>query len=245
MLVNADTGQDVRLLVHGETLMVDELGFNYNIRAVASSATWWIAFYIDYWHYINDTTSPFLLCNDLFGLKRICAATTLMEGTRFISAVPYYYTTAYPYLTIQITIKRSSRRELLSQEDTPDQMTQKHTPAIQQSTVEIHHDSLAGSFSSSAGQAKPNPTNGNVNASEPGLDGDDGEYYCVSEDFPCKGNGHDDNMVYICLYSSYRGYQTLCIPEVKSDILRYYDTSYCGPCVGGFKAFLDQIPGDN
>ena len=209
MLVNADTGQDVRLLVHGETLMVDELGFNYNIRAVASSATWWIAFYIDYWHYINDTTSPFLLCNDLFGLKRICAATTLMEGTRFISAVPYYYTTAYPYLTIQITIKRSSRRELLSQEDTPDQM------------------------------------NGNVNASEPGLDGDDGEYYCVSEDFPCKGNGHDDNMVYICLYSSYRGYQTLCIPEVKSDILRYYDTSYCGPCVGGFKAFLDQIPGDN
>jgi hypothetical protein len=56
--------------------------------------------------------------------------------------------------------------------------------------------------------------------------------YCVSEDFPCEGEGHD--MVYVCHYSARKGYQTFCIPETDSDILRFYPNDYCGPCEGGY-----------
>lgn len=56
--------------------------------------------------------------------------------------------------------------------------------------------------------------------------------YCVSEDFPCEGEG--DDMVYVCHYSARKGYQTFCIPESDSDILRFYPNDYCGPCEGGY-----------
>ena len=56
--------------------------------------------------------------------------------------------------------------------------------------------------------------------------------YCVSEDFPCEGDGED--MVYVCHYSARKGYQTFCIPESDSDILRFYPSDYCGPCEGGY-----------
>jgi hypothetical protein len=56
--------------------------------------------------------------------------------------------------------------------------------------------------------------------------------YCVSEDFPCEGEG--DDMVYVCHYSARKGYETFCIPESDSDILRFYPNDYCGPCEGGY-----------
>ena len=56
--------------------------------------------------------------------------------------------------------------------------------------------------------------------------------YCVSEDYPCEGEGND--MVYVCHYSARKGYQTFCIPESDSDILRFYPNDYCGPCEGGY-----------
>lgn len=56
--------------------------------------------------------------------------------------------------------------------------------------------------------------------------------YCVSEDFPCEGEGSD--MVHVCHYSARNGYQTFCIPESDSDILRFYPNDYCGPCEGGY-----------
>ena len=56
--------------------------------------------------------------------------------------------------------------------------------------------------------------------------------YCVSADFPCEGEGSD--MVYVCHYSARKGYQTFCIPETDSDILRFYPNDYCGPCEGGY-----------
>jgi hypothetical protein len=56
--------------------------------------------------------------------------------------------------------------------------------------------------------------------------------YCVSEDYPCEGE--DSNMVYVCHYSAHEGYQTFCIPESDSDILRFYPNNYCGPCEGGY-----------
>ena len=40
-------------------------------------------------------------------------------------------------------------------------------------------------------------------------------------------------MVYVCHYSSRKGYQTFCVPEGDSDILRFYAHDYCGPCEGG------------
>jgi hypothetical protein len=70
-----------------------------------------------------------------------------------------------------------------------------------------------------------------MSANEPGEDGDDGSFYCLSEDFPCQGG---NNLVHVCHYSTRRGYQTFCIPEPDSEILRFYSNDYCGPCVGGY-----------
>jgi hypothetical protein len=56
--------------------------------------------------------------------------------------------------------------------------------------------------------------------------------YCVSEDYPCEGE--DSDMAYVCHYSARKGYQTFCIPEGDSDILRFYPNDYCGPCEGGY-----------
>ena len=54
-------------------------------------------------------------------------------------------------------------------------------------------------------------------------------YYCSSKDFPCDGD-----MVHVCHYSTRKGYETFCIPEADSEILRFYSQDYCGPCIGGF-----------
>merc|ERR1711937_277671 len=55
-------------------------------------------------------------------------------------------------------------------------------------------------------------------AAEPSDDLEDGPY-CVHKDYPCEGD--EDDMVYVCHYSSRAGYQTFCIPEMDSDILRF------------------------
>jgi hypothetical protein len=54
--------------------------------------------------------------------------------------------------------------------------------------------------------------------------------YCIHKDFPCEGD--EANMVYVCHYSTRAGYQTFCIPEGDSDIMRFYANDYCGPCEG-------------
>jgi len=59
---------------------------------------------------------------------------------------------------------------------------------------------------------------------------DDDAPFCAHEDYPCKGE--EDNMVHICHYSSQKGYQTFCIPEMDSDILQFDDRNHCGPCDG-------------
>jgi len=66
---------------------------------------------------------------------------------------------------------------------------------------------------------------------------DDGSFYCSSKDFPCDG-GKD--LVNVCHYSSRKGYETFCIPEADSEILRFYSHDYCGPCVGGFGGVNQQ-----
>eukprot|EP00797_Seminavis_robusta_P002587 Sro115_g056740.2 (589) ;mRNA; f:44859-46625 len=55
---------------------------------------------------------------------------------------------------------------------------------------------------------------------------------CYSEDFPCGGD--KPGMVYICHYSIKKGYQTYCLNEEDTDIVRSYADDYCGPCVGGY-----------
>jgi succinate dehydrogenase/fumarate reductase flavoprotein subunit len=54
--------------------------------------------------------------------------------------------------------------------------------------------------------------------------------YCVHDDFPCEGD--EELMVHVCYYSSHYGYQTFCIPEADSDVLRFNNNHYCGPCNG-------------
>jgi len=68
---------------------------------------------------------------------------------------------------------------------------------------------------------------------EPEIDADDeeGRGYCRSEDFPC---GEDEGMVHVCHYSITSGYQTYCLKESDSDLVRTYPDDYCGPCVGGY-----------
>jgi hypothetical protein len=72
---------------------------------------------------------------------------------------------------------------------------------------------------------------------EPSDEGDDGTYYCKAADYPC-GDGTD--MVHVCHYSTRLGYQTFCIPEADSEVLRFYNNDYCGPCVGGFGGVNNQ-----
>jgi hypothetical protein len=73
---------------------------------------------------------------------------------------------------------------------------------------------------------------------EPDANGDDGSYYCSARDFPCgddeEEDDDDDPLVYVCHYSAKLGYQTFCVPEPDSEVLRFYKNDYCGPCVGGF-----------
>lgn len=56
--------------------------------------------------------------------------------------------------------------------------------------------------------------------------------YCNPADFPCEGE--DENMVFVCHYSPRRGYQTFCLPEADSAILRLQSKDHCGQCEGGF-----------
>jgi hypothetical protein len=65
---------------------------------------------------------------------------------------------------------------------------------------------------------------------EPDMYADDGGYYCSAEDFPCEGAGN----VHICHYDARRGYQTFCLPEADSEVLRFYSYDYCGACVEGY-----------
>jgi hypothetical protein len=60
---------------------------------------------------------------------------------------------------------------------------------------------------------------------------EDYSYYCLAKDYPCE-DGPD--FVHVCHYSSRVGYQTFCIPESDSEVLRFYAKDYCGPCIGGF-----------
>jgi hypothetical protein len=68
-----------------------------------------------------------------------------------------------------------------------------------------------------------------IKAAEPSDESEDTPY-CVHKDYPCKGD--EENMVYVCHYSSRAGYQTFCIPEMDSDILRFNKNHHCGPCDG-------------
>jgi hypothetical protein len=61
--------------------------------------------------------------------------------------------------------------------------------------------------------------------------GEVGHYYCSAADFPCADDGQS---VHVCHYSSRLGYQTFCVPEPDSEVLRFYKNDYCGPCVQGF-----------
>lgn len=272
-LINADTNTDVRALVDGETLILDELGFNsYNIQVVSSTSTWWCAWYINTKYYYFDYGKPFSLCGDSSGRYNNCR-NYISTGTFSLAAVPYRFRTAYDPLWITITIRESARRELAPGENEPDGIVlatpQASSPMnVDETPVPVDQTSMTGgqtsigidqtrtdqvSMEQTAVDQMPldqtsievNQNGGSVRfkavansytfPNEPSMEGmEEDEYYCSAEDFPCKGDG----MVYICMYSSYKGYQTLCVAEAKSDILSYYEDSYCGKCKGGLSALF-------
>ena len=59
------------------------------------------------------------------------------------------------------------------------------------------------------------------------------QHFCSSDDYPCNA---DSKNVHVCHYSAKDGYQTYCVPEPDSDVMRYYKKDYCGPCLGGYGA---------
>lgn len=62
----------------------------------------------------------------------------------------------------------------------------------------------------------------------------DSGYYCTSHDFPCgDGDNVPNGMVYICHYIFGHGYRQLCIPEESSDMIQFFESDYCGPCMDG------------
>jgi hypothetical protein len=69
-------------------------------------------------------------------------------------------------------------------------------------------------------------------------DNDENPFYCSSKDYPCEGG---NGMVYVCHYSARKGYETFCVPEPDSEILRFYSNDYCGPCIGGFGIHQQMI----
>jgi len=66
-------------------------------------------------------------------------------------------------------------------------------------------------------------------AGEPNSESEDTPY-CLHDNHPCKGD--EARMVHVCHYSSRSGFQTFCIPEMDSDILRFNNNHHCGPCDG-------------
>jgi len=72
---------------------------------------------------------------------------------------------------------------------------------------------------------------GTLPTTEPDEAAYDGGYYCSSVDFPC---GKETEHVNVCHYDRKRGYQTFCVPEADSEVMRFYAADYCGPCIGGY-----------
>jgi len=91
-------------------------------------------------------------------------------------------------------------------------------PVYLDSSIENNTDNISPAVTDSISK----PTNVDNN----------GSFYCVAADFPCSNEGGGKNMVHICHHSASVGYQTFCIPEADSEVLRFYQKDYCGPCVG-------------
>ena len=255
---------EIRPVVDGETLILDELGFDFSFRAMTDPEE------VDYvrW-YVNgnlvqtERQNPYSLCGESGQWNYNSCNSKFPSGTYIIEAIPELNGVIYSALKMQITIKQSSRRELLpnkaAQKETPDDLQTPLSVSELVAKLKIHGDPRTVSFNIPIGKDTPEffqdresePRTASFNTpvgkdtpspiQDTEFDMYDEETYCLSSDFPCQSGGISESMVYICLYSSYGGYQTLCIPEDKSDILQYYDTSYCGQCVGGLKAILNKV----
>eukprot|EP00797_Seminavis_robusta_P003158 Sro119_g057970.2 (380) ;mRNA; r:24511-25650 len=88
--------------------------------------------------------------------------------------------------------------------------------------------------------AQPPQKDGDAPMRQPTLPADEtslGFPYCSSEDFPCSA---DSGMVFVCHFSSRRGFDTLCIHEQDSVILQYYVQDYCGPCLSPLDSMIHR-----
>ena len=72
--------------------------------------------------------------------------------------------------------------------------------------------------------------------------GRDGDYFCRATDYPCgEGRELEPQHVVICQRTVGTKYRQLCIPEERSELLRFHPSDYCGPCQGSFQIVFDHL----
>jgi hypothetical protein len=113
VLVNANTDQEVRKLVAGETLIVDSLNYKYNIIAVTeSTGISFVQFYVNETLVQKETNSPYALCGDTNGNYAACTSADfgIGYGTITLRADSFFGSTVTSSISITFTIKQSARR---------------------------------------------------------------------------------------------------------------------------------------
>jgi len=94
------------------------------------------------------------------------------------------------------------------------------------SNLHAEKDQLQGSYGTSKNQNAGARTDTVDSLDEEDSNGP----HCGAIDFPCDSG----RKVYICHYSVFKGYNTYCVAEEDTDVIRFYPNDYCGPCVGGY-----------
>lgn len=112
VLVNADNDTEERALVEGETLTLDTLGFNYNIRAFTAPGVSGVIFTGNGHRIRTDISAPFSVCGDAHGDYAGCGASSLPYGTVTLTAEAYRWNQKESTSTISmnLTIQKTAQR---------------------------------------------------------------------------------------------------------------------------------------
>jgi hypothetical protein len=113
--VNADTDNEVRSLVAGETLIVGSLGYSYNIIAYTQATGMsFVQFYVNGNFVKKETQAPYALCGDNTGGDyNACTSANFGSagyGTITLEAIAFKGSIEEYSISITFTIKQSARR---------------------------------------------------------------------------------------------------------------------------------------
>ena len=91
-------------------------------------------------------------------------------------------------------------------------------------TKALRYQYVPSTDSSRGRAASPTSAYKNAPVDEPSMDGSEEDDYeesgphCTVKDFPCEGG----TQAYICHYSVFKGYNTYCVNEEDTDVIRFY-----------------------